>query len=60
MVNALSREVGAILRSADISEKLAAQGALAKPSTPVEFDRMVRDEIAIRTKVLKASGASAE
>jgi tripartite-type tricarboxylate transporter receptor subunit TctC len=60
VVNQLSREVGRILRLPDITEKLASQGATARPTTPEEFDLMVRNEIAIRGKVLKATGAKAE
>mgnify|MGYP003344955790 CR=1 FL=1 len=60
IINVLSRTVGDILRSTEIAEKLAAQGAAAKPTTPAEFDRMVREEIVIRSKVLKASGATAQ
>jgi len=60
VIKKLSEDVGVVLRSADIVERLAAQGAVAKPTTPAEFDRMVRDEIVIRGKVLKASGATAE
>jgi hypothetical protein len=33
---------------------------LAKPTSAAEFNRMVRDEIVIRGKVLKAAGATAE
>ena len=60
VIKKLSDEVGVILRSPDMVERLAAQGAAPKPTSPAEFDRMVRDEIAIRAKVLKASGATAE
>ena len=60
IINVLSRTVGDILRSTEIAEKLAAQGAAAKPTTPAEFDRMVREEIVIRSKVLKATGARAQ
>ena len=60
VIKKLSDDVGVVLRAADIVERLAAQGAVAKPTTPAEFDRMVRDEIVIRGKVLKASGATAE
>lgn len=60
VINKLAQEVGRILRLPDISEKLASQGATARPSTPEEFDQMVRNEIVIRGKVLKAAGAKAE
>ena len=60
VINQLSLEVGRILRLPDIAEKLASQGATARPGTPEEFDLMVKNEIAIRGKVLKAAGAKAE
>ena len=54
-------EVGRILRLPEVAERISAsQGATAKPTTPEEFDQMVRNEIAIRSKVLKATGAKAE
>jgi tripartite-type tricarboxylate transporter receptor subunit TctC len=60
VIDQLAQEVGRILRLPDIAEKLAGQGATARPSTPAEFDVMVRNEIAIRGKVLKAAGAKAD
>jgi tripartite-type tricarboxylate transporter receptor subunit TctC len=60
VINKLSLEVGRILRLPDVAERLASQGATARPTTPEEFDLMVRNEIAIRGKVLKAAGAKAE
>ena len=60
VINQLAQEVGRILRLPDITEKLASQGATARPTTPAEFDVMVRNEIAIRGKVLKAAGAKAD
>lgn len=60
VIQRLSAEVGVVLRNAEVAERLAALGALAKPTSAVDFDRMVRDEIIIRGKVLKAAGATAE
>ena len=60
VIERLSADVGIILRNAEVAERLAALGALAKPTSATEFDRMVRDEIVIRGKVLKAAGATAE
>jgi tripartite-type tricarboxylate transporter receptor subunit TctC len=60
VVNKLSQEVGRILRQPDLAERLASQGAAARPTTPEEFDQMVRNEITLRGKVLKATGAKPE
>ncbi len=60
VIDQLAQEVGRILRLPDITEKLASLGATSRPTTPAEFDAMVRNEIAIRGKVLKAAGAKAD
>ena len=60
VINALSREVGRILRLPDVVERIASQGATAKPTTPEEFDRFVRADIITRGKVFKASGAKVD
>ena len=60
IINALSREVGRILRLPDVTERIASQGATPRPTTPEEFERFVRDDIVARGKVFKASGAKAE
>lgn len=60
IVAKIAKEVGRALMLPDVYEKIASTGALAKPSTPEEFDRMVREEIALRGKILKAAGAKAE
>ncbi len=56
MVNQLSQEVRRILTLADIREKFAGRGVVAKPSTPEEFDKFVRTEVEKITKVMKAGG----
>jgi tripartite-type tricarboxylate transporter receptor subunit TctC len=60
IVDALSKEVGRILRLPDVSERIASQGATPRPTTPEGFDALVRSEIIMRGKVFKASGAKAE
>jgi tripartite-type tricarboxylate transporter receptor subunit TctC len=49
-----------VLKSPDISAKLAALGAEAAPTTPEEFGRIVRDEIRKWAKVVQATGAKPE
>jgi tripartite-type tricarboxylate transporter receptor subunit TctC len=57
IVNKLATEVGRILRLPDVADRIASTGARPKPSTPQEFDKLVRDEIVMRGKIFKASGA---
>ena len=56
LVNLMSKEVGRIIDTPEIRERIASQGAAAKSSTPEAFDKIVRDEIVTRTKVWKAAG----
>lgn len=51
IVNRLNREVVAILKSPDVKEKLAAQGAEVLAGTPAEFIAAMKAEIAKWTKV---------
>jgi tripartite-type tricarboxylate transporter receptor subunit TctC len=51
IVNRLNREVVAILKSPDVKEKLAAQGAEVLAGTPAEFVAAMKAEIAKWTKV---------
>lgn len=60
IVNHVSREVGRSLLLPDVHDKIASTGALPRPTTPEEFDRKVREEIAMRGKIFKASGAKVE
>jgi len=55
----LSAEIGRIVALPDIQERIARDGSAAKSSTPEELDKLIRDEIATRTKVFKAAGAKA-
>jgi len=60
IVNLLSKEVGGILDLPETRERIANQGAAARRSTPEAFDKIVREEIATRTKVWKAAGVKIE
>jgi len=57
IVRALSTEVGRILLLPDVKERIASQGAAPRPTTPEALDQLVREEIVMRGKVFKASGA---
>ena len=60
IISLLAKEVGQILEQADIKERIASQGAVAKWSTPQAFDKLIREEIATRKKVWQAAGVKAE
>ena len=60
IVNLLAREIGRIVDLPDIKERIASQGAIAKRSTPEEFDKLVHEEIKTRTRVWKAAGVKVE
>jgi len=48
------------LELSDIKERIANQGAAARPSSPEAFDKLVHNEITTRRKVWKAAGVTAE
>ena len=58
IVDKLNAEVAIVLKAPDVAERLATMGAQAAPTTPEEFGRIVRSEIARWAPVVKASGAS--
>ena len=53
----LNAEVNKALQSADLKKKLGDQGADVAGSTPEQFAKLIRDEIARWGKVVKESGA---
>ena len=60
IVAKLNTEIAAGLKSPDVVAKLTALGAEVAITSPEEFGRIVRDEIARWAKVVQASGAKAE
>lgn len=60
IVERLNREVGAILATDEMKQRLAHEGAEPAPMHAAAFSAMVRDEIAKWRKVVKASGIKAE
>jgi len=60
VVDLLSREVARILALPDIKERMQNYGAVAKASTPEQFDAFIKSEVAKLGKVVKASGAKAD
>jgi tripartite-type tricarboxylate transporter receptor subunit TctC len=60
IVKLLSSELHRILGLDEVKEKIASRGAAAKWTSPEVFDKLVRDEIATRTKVWKAAGVKVD
>ena len=56
----INSEVNKALAQADVKEKLAQQGALARSWTPEEFGSFIHNEVVKWAKVVKASGAKVE
>ncbi len=56
IVQTVSQAVGDILRTPEARTLLTSQGAVPMPSTPPEFDKFLRSEIAKWGKVIKTAG----
>jgi len=56
----LNREITRILAEPEIQQRLTAVGIEPRPSTPEAFDRLVRDEVALLTKVARAANIKAD
>jgi len=56
----LNQEVGKILLSAEMRERLAAEGAEPTPTSPEEFAALVRDEIQFWRKIAREAGIKPE
>ena len=60
IVATLHREMEQILKSADVREKIAAQGLQAVGNTPAEFSSIIAAELVKWAKVVAAAGVKAE
>lgn len=56
IVEQLSRETAAAMKSPDIHERTTRQGANAVGNSPAEFERFVRAEVARWTKIIRQAG----
>jgi tripartite-type tricarboxylate transporter receptor subunit TctC len=56
VVNRISREVTRILDLADIKERMLAQGFIAAPTTPEEYDKILRGQIETLSRVVREAG----
>jgi tripartite-type tricarboxylate transporter receptor subunit TctC len=60
VVAKLNAEIGRIIATPEIQERISRDGSTPKTSTPEEFEKLVRDEIATRKKVFQAAGVKPE
>jgi tripartite-type tricarboxylate transporter receptor subunit TctC len=60
IVNRLSLEIQRILQSAEIKERLAAQGLEAVGSTPQQYEAHIRAELAKYARIVKSAGIRIE
>ena len=61
IVQKLHAEIGKVLADPAVREKLAQQGfELAPPTTPAQFAKLIADDLAKWTPVVKGSGAKAD
>jgi tripartite-type tricarboxylate transporter receptor subunit TctC len=56
----LNREITRILDEPDLKQRLTAVGIEPRPSTPEAFDRLVREEVALLTKIARAANIKAD
>src|SRR6185503_6163441 len=56
----LNREIIRVLAEPEIRQRLTAVGIEPRPTTPEAFDRLVRDEVALLTKIARASNIKAD
>ena len=60
IVNRVSSDVARVLSLPEVRDRLAVRGAVAKPSSPAEFDLFVRSEIDKLARIVKAAGVQAQ
>ena len=60
LVSRISADVVRVLGLPEVKERLAARGAVPKPSSPAEFDQFVRADIHKLGRIVKAAGVKAQ
>jgi tripartite-type tricarboxylate transporter receptor subunit TctC len=60
IVNKLNAEIVKVLKSPDVAQRLASQGAEPVSNTPEEFSAYIKTEMVKWAKVIKASGAQVD
>jgi tripartite-type tricarboxylate transporter receptor subunit TctC len=58
-VDRLNGEIVRILGDADVRQRWAPIGLEPAPTTPAEFDRIIRQEVALFTKIARAANIRA-
>jgi tripartite-type tricarboxylate transporter receptor subunit TctC len=57
LIRTVNKEVVRVLNLPDIKERMLTQGATPAPTTPEEFDALIRSDVKRFAKVLIAAGA---
>jgi tripartite-type tricarboxylate transporter receptor subunit TctC len=60
VVAKLNREIVRILSEAEVKERWSKIGLQVRPGAPEAFDRVVRDDIAVFTKIARAANVKAD
>jgi len=60
IVEKLNREITDIMKSEDVRNRWIALGVEPVPTTPQEFDKFIRDDIATVTKLARAANIKAD
>jgi len=56
IIDRLNREIVKVINLPDIRELLSKQGVDPEPNSPAEFAKIIRDDYARWTKVIRAAG----
>jgi tripartite-type tricarboxylate transporter receptor subunit TctC len=56
IVNLVNKEIGQILQQADVRDRLITAGIVPTPSTPEQFDEIVRDDIETISQLVRETG----
>jgi tripartite-type tricarboxylate transporter receptor subunit TctC len=60
LIERLNREITEIMKSEDVRSRWIALGVEPAPTTPQEFDKFIRDDIATVTRLARAAGVKAD
>jgi tripartite-type tricarboxylate transporter receptor subunit TctC len=60
IVNKLNAEIARILRSSDAYERFSPIGMTPRPMSPEEFDALIRNDVAVFSKIAREANIKAE
>lgn len=60
VLNPISKEIARVLALPDIKERLQRMGFVPAPSTPEEYDQILREQIAKLSKLVRDAGLRAK